>query len=88
MSRRSALSAARVRSAWMMAAPMLLILLAVAGWPLARTLWLSLTDTSLLRIQPVDATVSLNISAGVLKPSVLRGLSFNCLAIAFSCSCE
>jgi trehalose/maltose transport system permease protein len=47
MSRRSALSAARVRSAWMMAAPMLLILLAVAGWPLARTLWLSLTDTSL-----------------------------------------
>jgi trehalose/maltose transport system permease protein len=31
----------------MMAAPMLLILLAVAGWPLARTLWLSLTDTSL-----------------------------------------
>lgn len=40
------------------------------------------------RIQPVDATDSLNISAGVLKPSVLRGLSFNCLAIALSCSCE
>ena len=27
-----------------------------------------------LRIQPVDATHSLNISAGVWKPSVLRGL--------------
>ena len=36
------------------------------------------------RIQPVDATDSLNISAGVWKPSVLRGLSFNCLAIALS----
>ena len=36
------------------------------------------------RIQPVDATHSLNISAGVWKPSVLRGLSFNCLAIALS----
>lgn len=40
------------------------------------------------RIQPINATDSLNISAGVLKPSVLRGLSFNCLAIALSCSCE
>jgi hypothetical protein len=36
------------------------------------------------QIQPVDATHSLNISAGVWKPSVLRGLSFNCLAIALS----
>ena len=36
------------------------------------------------RIQRVDATDSLNISAGVWKPSVLRGLSFNCLAIASS----
>lgn len=36
------------------------------------------------RIQPVDATHSLNISAGVWKPSVLRGLSFNCRAIALS----
>jgi len=40
------------------------------------------------RIQRVNATDSLNISAGVLKPSVLRGLSFNCLAIALSWSCE
>ena len=40
------------------------------------------------RIQPVDATHSLNISAGVWKPSVLRSLSFNCRAIALSWSCE
>lgn len=36
------------------------------------------------RIQPVDATHSLNISAGVWKPSVLRGISFNCLAVALT----
>lgn len=36
------------------------------------------------RIQPVSATHLLNISAGVWKPSVLRGLSFNCRAIALS----
>jgi hypothetical protein len=36
------------------------------------------------RIQPVIATHSLNRSAGVWKPSVLRGLSFNCLAIELS----
>ncbi len=47
-----------------------------------------LTDVWSGRIQLVNATDSLNISAGVLKPSVLRGLSFNCLAIALSCNCE
>jgi hypothetical protein len=41
-------------------------------------------DRSGWRIQPIDATHSLNISAGVRKPSVLRGLSFNCRAIALS----
>ena len=35
-------------------------------------------------IQPVNATRSLSISAGVWKPSVFRGLWFNCLAIALS----
>jgi hypothetical protein len=41
-------------------------------------------DSYVGRIQPVIATHSLNRSAGVWKPSVLRGLSFNCLAIALS----
>jgi len=34
------------------------------------------------RIQPIDATHSLNISAGVLYPKVFLGRSFNFLAIA------
>ena len=41
-------------------------------------------EPPLVRIQLVNATRSLNISAGVWKPSVLRGLWFNCLAIALS----
>lgn len=40
------------------------------------------------RIQPVDATIWLNISAGVWKPRVFLGLSFNCLATALSLAYE
>lgn len=43
----SGLSRQRVRWAWIALAPMLAVLLAVAGWPLARTLWFSFTDASL-----------------------------------------
>lgn len=41
-----------------------------------------------LWIQPMDATHSLNISAGVLYPKVFLGRSFNFLAIASNSSCE
>ncbi|HET6599416.1 MAG TPA: sugar ABC transporter permease [Burkholderiaceae bacterium] len=37
----------RVRSAWWLLAPMLCVLALVAGWPLLRTLWFSLTDARL-----------------------------------------
>ena len=37
----------RIRAAWLVLTPMLLCLLLVAGWPLLRTFWFSLTDTSL-----------------------------------------
>ncbi len=39
---------ARTRTAWLLLAPMLvLMLLLVAGWPLARTVWFSLTETNI-----------------------------------------
>ena len=41
------LGASRVRSAWLFLTPMLVITLLVAGWPLARTLWFSVTDADL-----------------------------------------
>ena len=40
------------------------------------------------RIQPVDATIWLNRSAGVSKFSVFRGRSLSRLATAFSLACE
>lgn len=43
----SALSRQRVRSAWLFLSPMLVILVLVALWPLARTIWLSLTDAKI-----------------------------------------
>lgn len=40
-------STRRARAAWWLLAPMLAALALAAGWPLARTIWLSLTDASL-----------------------------------------
>ncbi|OBQ92446.1 sugar ABC transporter permease [Mesorhizobium sp. AA23] len=44
---RSRLMRQCVRSAWLFLAPMLLVLVAVAGWPLLRTFYYSFTDASL-----------------------------------------
>lgn len=47
---RGGLAALRVRRAWLMVAPMLVLLAVVAGWPLARSIWFSLTDAELARL--------------------------------------
>ncbi|MAQ39266.1 MULTISPECIES: carbohydrate ABC transporter permease [Thioclava] len=47
---KSKLSRQRVRSAWLFLLPMLLVLAAVAAWPLARTIWFGFTDASLDRM--------------------------------------
>ena len=43
----SRLSRERVRSAWLFLTPMIVVLALVAGWPLVRTIWFSLTDANL-----------------------------------------
>lgn len=45
--RGSSLTRARRRGAWLMMLPALVALTAVAGWPLVRTVWFSLTDAQL-----------------------------------------
>ncbi len=45
--RRGGLAGSRARAAWMLAAPALIVLAAIAGWPLARTIWFSFTDAEL-----------------------------------------
>jgi hypothetical protein len=56
------------------------------SWPAA--LAPTLSGRLQWRIQLVNATVWLNISAGVWKPSVFLGLLFNCLANPLSLACE
>jgi trehalose/maltose transport system permease protein len=46
------ISARRVRSAWLLLLPMLIMLVMIAGWPLLRTLWTSLTDAQLSQTEP------------------------------------
>ncbi|OMG71202.1 carbohydrate ABC transporter permease [Burkholderia ubonensis] len=41
------LAQARRRQAWLLVAPAMLALVAIAGWPLVRTAWFSLTDAQL-----------------------------------------
>jgi trehalose/maltose transport system permease protein len=48
--RGSSLSRQRRASAWAFLAPMLIVLAAVAAWPLARTIWFGFTDASLDRM--------------------------------------
>ena len=45
--RNSRLTRQRTRAAWLFVAPMLLVLAAVAGWPLLRTIWFAFTDANL-----------------------------------------
>ncbi|OKH89290.1 carbohydrate ABC transporter permease [Thalassospira sp. TSL5-1] len=47
MAQASSLTRARRRSAWIFLAPMLVILAAVAGWPLLRTFYFGFTDANL-----------------------------------------
>ncbi len=48
--RGSSLTRQRRASAWAFLAPMLIVLAAVAAWPLARTIWFGFTDASLDRM--------------------------------------
>ena len=51
VARRSQLMRQRVRSAWIFLTPMLIVLAAVAGWPLLRTIYFGFTDASLVALE-------------------------------------
>ena len=68
----------RTRQAWIFLTPMILTLLAVAVWPLARTIWFSFTDAALggeLEVPTLDGRVKLKIPEGTQtgKQFRLRG---------------
>jgi trehalose/maltose transport system permease protein len=48
--RPSSLTRSRIKAAWTFIAPALIVLVLIAGWPLARTIWFSFTDASLTNL--------------------------------------
>ena len=75
---RSQLSRQRVRSAWLFLMPMLVVLAAVAGWPLLRTIYFGFTDASLddldeRQVDRLRATIS-NMSTTATAPAIWFGL--------------
>ncbi len=66
--RASKLTRQRVRSAWLFMAPMLVVLALVAGWPLIRTMWFSLTDANLSDLQAAGFVGLVNYYYLMLDP--------------------
>ncbi|MAY46556.1 MAG: sugar ABC transporter permease [Rhodobacteraceae bacterium] len=54
MTQKTGLTGQRTRAAWMFIAPMLIVLAAVALYPLARTIWFGFTDASLNDIDSAE----------------------------------
>jgi len=52
--RPSSLTRSRNRAAWAFVTPTLVVLVLIAGWPLARTIWFSFTDASLSDLGDYD----------------------------------
>ena len=65
---RSALSRQRVRSAWLFMLPTLVVLAAVAGWPLLRTFWFAFTNANLGSDQPPEYVGWENFSTVLADP--------------------
>lgn len=82
----SRLTRARVRSAWLFIAPMLIVLAAVAGWPLARTIWFGFTDANLSALDAAEFIGLDNYRYLMLDPewwrSVRNTLTFAVVSVA------
>lgn len=73
----SDLQSERLRSAWLFLAPTFLVLALVAGWPLVRTVWFSLTDASLTNLSDAEFVGLKNYISWITLSSgrtVYRGL--------------
>jgi len=73
----SDLQSERLRSAWLFLAPTFLVLALVAGWPLVRTIWFSLTNASLTNLSDAEFVGLKNYLSWITLSSgrtVYRGL--------------
>ncbi|MBP1129666.1 multiple sugar transport system permease protein [Serratia sp. PL17] len=76
------------RQAWVLLAPMLLMMLLLTAWPLARTLWLSFTDAALVGDGVTPAWVCMdNFFYALTDPdfqaALWRTLYFTLVSVAF-----
>lgn len=70
----SELTRQRVRNAWLFLAPMIVVLVAVAGWPLARTIVLSFTDANLAQLGQQSFVGPLNYAFLLTDPDWWRSV--------------
>jgi trehalose/maltose transport system permease protein len=86
--RASKLTRQRVRSAWLFMAPMLLVLALVAGWPLVRTMWFSLTDANLSDLEAAGFVGLVNYYYLMLDPDWWSAVSNTLVFTAVSLTTE
>lgn len=76
------------RQAWVLLAPMLLVMLLLTAWPLLRTIWLSFTDAALIGSGETPAWIGLEnylyaLSDPDFRVSVWRTLYFTLVSVTF-----
>jgi trehalose/maltose transport system permease protein len=74
--------ASRHKAAWLFLAPALVVLLLVAAWPLARTIWFSFTDANLSDLDAYQF-VGLDNFAEILRDSDWWGSVWNTMQFTF-----
>jgi trehalose/maltose transport system permease protein len=72
---RLSLAEHRVRIAWLFLIPALAVLILTAGWPLARTMWFSVTDANLLAAEPPSFVGIANYVALMTDPMWWRAVA-------------
>ena len=76
------------RQAWVLLAPMIIVMLLLTAWPLLRTIWLSFTDAALIGSGETPGWIGLeNYVYALADPdfqtSILRTLYFTVVSVAF-----
>ncbi|RZK07439.1 MAG: sugar ABC transporter permease [Pantoea sp.] len=74
------------RQAWVLLAPMLLVMLLLTAWPLLRTIWLSFTDAALIGSGETPAWIGLEnylfaLSDSDFRASIWRTLYFTLVSV-------
>ncbi|MGK3142333.1 carbohydrate ABC transporter permease [Pantoea sp. C2G6] len=76
------------RQAWVLLAPMLLVMLLLTAWPLLRTIWLSFTDAALIGSGETPSWIGLEnyfyaLSDPDFRASIWRTLYFTLVSVTF-----